>query len=47
MSDKPIAIVTGVGPGTGSAIVRLVAESPDPAAAVRAFAAEMKAATRV
>ena len=22
MSDKPIAIVTGVGPGTGSAIVR-------------------------
>jgi tryptophan synthase alpha chain len=31
---------------SGSAIVRLVAGNPDPAEAVRAFAAEMKAATR-
>jgi tryptophan synthase alpha chain len=31
---------------SGSAIVRLVAESPDPPGAVRAFAVEMKAATR-
>lgn len=47
MSDKPIAIVTGVGPGTGSAIVRrfaaegfrviAMARSPD---RIRALEAE-------
>ena len=31
---------------SGSAIVRLIAERPDPIAAIRAFVAEMKAATR-
>src|SRR5262249_44823399 len=48
MSDKPIAIVTGVGPGTGSAIVRrlaaegfrviAMARSPD---RIRALEAEL------
>jgi tryptophan synthase alpha chain len=31
---------------SGSAIVRRIAEQPDPIATVRAFVAEMKAATR-